>query len=101
MFCIECGTRIVPTKDFCPGCGLSLNEMMYRHARRPQWRILPPLRSSLAIFSAMLVPIGAVTFIVALIIDNELAGGPRTVHDFIVGAFCITAAGTEVAALIC
>jgi Domain of unknown function (DUF4328) len=105
MFCSECGTKLAAMRDLCPGCGLSLDEMEERRAQRrpswPRWRPLPPIRGSLAIFGAILVPVGVVLFIVALILDDAIRRGPRTVHDIVVGVTCILAVAAELAALTC
>lgn len=99
MFCIECGTKFARSEDGCPGCGLSRDAMMNdRPRRRPRWRELPPLRSSLAIIGAILVPVGVAFFIAALVVDSTFRRGPE--HDFMVGATCITGAGIELAALV-
>ena len=72
MLCDDCGTKLTLADDFCPGCGLALDEMANRlPRRRPRLRELPPLRSSLAIVGAILVPIGVVLFFVAIILNDE------------------------------
>lgn len=103
VFCSECGTKIPTTDDVCPGCGLSLDEMQdRREARRPlrpQWRELPPMRTSLAFFTAMLLFLGAWLFFGALILGDVLRNNPP--RDLLVGITCVVAGGVELAAFIC
>jgi hypothetical protein len=104
MYCVECGTRFDRAEDRCPGCGWSLDEVaLERQPRRPRWRDLPPLRGSLAIICAILLPVGFVLFIVGIILINTI--GRNQGGDDITVLGCVLAwllAGvSELAALVC
>ncbi len=103
MFCIECGTKFARSEGGCPACRLSVDAMMNdRPRRRPRWRVLPPLRSSLAIIGAILVPVGFAFFVAALIIlDMDRGRPPSALLTFLVAFAFITAAATDLAALVC
>lgn len=100
IYCIECGTKFARTEGGCPDCGLSVDAMLQERPQRPRWRVLPPLRSWLAIIGAILVPVGVVFFIVAIIIDDGFRFAPRPVRVGWVVTTCIFAGATELAALV-
>jgi hypothetical protein len=61
---------------------------------------LPPIRSSLAVIGAILLPIGAVVFFSAIIADEVLRQRPG-LSGMIVSGICLVGAAIESASLVC
>lgn len=80
IFCIRCGSKCAATDDACPACGCPTHDLydeLPRSPRRPRLRALTPIRGSLPIIAAILLPVGVAIIIATVILAEEVFRGPR------------------------
>jgi hypothetical protein len=103
LYCVECGTKYQRTDDACPSCGYRNYELLAERLgerRRARPRDLPPLRSGLAIWGAILLPLGVAVFFAGPIVSDGFRrpGSP----PFVLGFFLSSVGGLlEMIALVC